>query len=146
MTITINPGEDQPRRAIVLVVDDDQAVRETTVAILREEGHVVVQAADGLRALALLTGCDIDVLLLDLGLPCLDGAAVLEALEEPPTVVVVSGFDSFEEAEIRSRFGPMLFECLRKPVSPHRLITVMSAASERATWGGIRRHLPSDPS
>jgi CheY-like chemotaxis protein len=133
MTITINPSEHQERRAIVLVVDDDQALRETTVDILREEGHIVVQAEDGLRALDLLRGCDIDVLLLDLGLPRLDGPGVLEALEEPPTVVVVSGFDSVEEQKIRSRFGSVLFECLRKPVPPPQLIAVTSAAARHAT-------------
>jgi two-component system, OmpR family, response regulator ResD len=133
MTITIIPGEHQHRQANVLVVDDDQALRETTVEILREEGHVVVQAADGLRALDLLRGCDIDVLLLDIGLPRLDGRGVLEALEDPPTVVVVSGFESVEEEEIRRQFGAVLFECLRKPVSPLQLIAVTSAAARHAT-------------
>jgi CheY-like chemotaxis protein len=130
--MTINPSEHQPRRAVVLVVDDDQAVRETTVEILREEGHTVVQAADGRRALDLLRGCDIDVLLLDLGLPYLDGPAVLEALDEPPTVVVISGFQSVEEGQIRGRFEAV-FQCLRKPVSPPQLIAVTSAAALHAT-------------
>jgi DNA-binding response OmpR family regulator len=133
MTIAINPSEHQHRRAVVLVVEDNHALRETTVEILREEGHIVVQAADGLRALDLLRECDIDVLLLDLGLPSLDGLAVLQALEEPPTVVVVSGFESVEEDEIRGQFGSVLFECLRKPVAPRQLIAVTSAAARHAT-------------
>lgn len=132
MTIAIT-GEHRHRPATVLVVDDDQALRETTVEILREEGHTVVQAEDGLRALDLLRGGDIDVLLLDLGLPRMDGPAVLEALEEPPTVVVVSGFQSVEEDDIRGRFGAVLFECLRKPVSPLQLISITSAAVRHAT-------------
>ena len=49
-------SEGPPRNANVLVVEDDQGVRETTVAILREEGYVVVQAADGADALELLRG------------------------------------------------------------------------------------------
>ncbi len=133
MTIDIDPHEHQRRRATVLVVEDDQALRETTVEILREQGHIVVHAADGLRALDLLRGDDIDVLLLDLGLPYLEGPGVLEALEEPPTVVIVSGFQSVEEDEIRERYGPVLFECLRKPVSPPQLIAVTSAAASQAT-------------
>jgi len=130
---TISPREHQDRRAIVLVVEDDQALRETTVEILQEEGHVVVQAGDGLRALDLLKERDIDVLLLDLGLPRLSGPAVLEALEEPPTVVLVSGFESVEEEEMRRQFGSVLFECLRKPVPPRQLIAVTSAAARHAT-------------
>jgi len=116
----------------VLVVEDDMGVRETTVAILREEGYVVVQAADGVDALDVLRGHDIDVLLLDLRLPRLDGASVLEALDRPPTVVVVSGFESCEEAEMRGRFGPVLFDCLRKPVSPHLLMEPTAAAADHA--------------
>jgi len=122
----------RPGNTNVLVVEDDQGVRETTVAILREEGYVVVQAADGVDALELLRGHDIDVLLLDLRLPRMDGAAVLEALDRPPTVVVVSGFESFEEAEMRRRFGSVLFDCLRKPVSPHRLMAATAAAADHA--------------
>jgi CheY-like chemotaxis protein len=117
------------RNASVLVVEDDQGMRETTTAILREEGYVVVQAADGVKALELLRGRDIDVLLLDIRLPRMDGAAVMEALDDPPPVVVISAFDSSEEAEIREQYGWMLFECLRKPVSPRRLIEVTAAAA-----------------
>jgi CheY-like chemotaxis protein len=138
-TSTVDPagvwtrsGENQPRSANVLVVEDDQGVRETTVAILREEGYVVVQAADGADALELLRGHDIDVLLLDLRLPRLDGASVLEALDQPPTVVVVSGFESFEESDMRRRFGSVLFDCLHKPVSPHRLMATTAAAADHA--------------
>ena len=121
-----------PRHANVLVVEDDQGVRETTVAILREEGYVVVQAADGADALEMLRGRDIDVLLLDLRLPRVDGPSVLEKLERPPTVVVVSGFESVDEAEMRRRFGSVLFDCLHKPVSPHRLMAATAAAADHA--------------
>src|ERR1700686_4691603 len=106
------PGSTKGRRrnASVLVVEDDQGMRETTTAILREEGYVVVQAADGVKALEMLRGKDIDVLLLDIRLPRMDGTAVMEALDDPPPVVVISAFDSSEEAEIREQYGWMLFE------------------------------------
>jgi DNA-binding response OmpR family regulator len=145
MSFSAHPGEHDRRRANVLVVEDDQALRVTVAEILRVEGYLVIQAADGLRALDLLRGGDIDVVLLDLRLPKLDGTAVLEALDEPPTVVILSGFESFEEVEIRRRFGPLLFECLRKPVSPRRLIAVTSAASDRATSRQTRSDHPPSP-
>ena len=131
------PGSTKSRRrsASVLVVEDDQGMRETTTAILREEGYVVVQAADGAKALELLQGRDIDVLLLDIRLPRMNGTAVMEALDDPPPVVVISAFDSSEETEIREHFGWMLFECLRKPVSPRRLIEVTAAAASSSGVG-----------
>ena len=126
-------SDNTPHRSVnVLVVDDDRGVRETTCSILRQEGYVVVQAADGVEAVERLGGHDIDVLLLDLRLPRLDGPAVVEVLDDPPTVVVMSGFESYEEPEIRRRLGPALFECLHKPVSPRRLISVTAAAVDRA--------------
>lgn len=122
-----------PHRSVnVLVVEDDRGVRETTCSILRNEGYVVVQAADGVEAVERLRGHDIDVLLLDLRLPRMDGPDVLEVIDEPPTVVVMSGFESSDETEVRRRFGTELFECLHKPVSPIRLISVTAAAADRA--------------
>jgi CheY-like chemotaxis protein len=126
------------RSANVLVVEDDQGMRETTTAILREEGYVVVQAVDGVKALELLRGRDIDVLLLDIRLPRMDGRAVIEALDNPPPVVVISALDSCEETEIRERYGWKLFECLRKPVSPRRLIEVTAAAANSSGSGAHR--------
>jgi len=129
------PGGRRRRSTSVLVVEDDQGVRETTTAILREEGYVVVQAADGVKALEMLRGRDIDVLLLDIRLPGMDGTAVMEALDDPPPVVVISAFDSFEEAELRDQYGWMVFECLRKPVAPRRLIEVTAAAASSSGSG-----------
>lgn len=114
--------------ATVLVVDDDEAVRESTAAILRAEGFKVLQAADGPAATWVLASEDIDVLLLDLHLRHLDGPAVLEGLEESSTVVVFSAFEYFEEAAIRRDFKPAVFECLRKPVPPSRLVEVIASA------------------
>ena len=121
----------QPR-VKVLVVEDNQGVRETTVSILSEEGYVVAQAPDGARAVELLAGHDIDVLLLDLRLPRMDGPALLEAVDDLPTVVVFSAFDYFDQVEIEERFASVVFEFLRKPVSPVRLIAATSAAAEHA--------------
>ena len=118
------------RSTRVLVVDDEKDVRDTTVAILRAEGYVVVRAADGIEALERLRGRKIDVMLLDLRLPRMDGPALLEELDEPPAVVVCSAFGKWDEAEIRRRFGSTIVECLDKPVSPIRLIAATAAAAE----------------
>jgi hypothetical protein len=47
-------------------------------------------------------------------------------------VVVLSGFKTYDEAEIRRRFGSAVFECLHKPVAPRLLMTVTAAAADRA--------------
>jgi len=116
----------------VLVVDDEKDVRDTTVAILRSEGYVVVRAADGIEALERLRGREIDIMLLDLGLPRMDGPALLAALDQPLAVVVCSAFGKWDEVDIRRRFGATVVECLHKPVSPIRLIAATAAAAQTA--------------
>jgi DNA-binding response OmpR family regulator len=120
----------------VLVVDDDDDVRDSTAAILRREGFVVLEAADGAAATWTLASAHVDVLLLDLQLGRLDGTAVLDALEESSTVVVFSAFGEFHETEIRERFGAVVFDCLRKPVPPPHLVEVVLAAAARAREQG----------
>jgi len=129
---TMRQGQSQLN---VLVVDDQKDLRDTTAAILKAEGYVVVKAADGVEALERLRRREIDVMLLDLGLPRMDGPTLLEQLNEPPAVVVVSGFGEWSEAEIRSRFGSTVVECLHKPVSPIRLLAATAAARDHAQAG-----------
>lgn len=113
----------------ILVVDDDPAVRSTIVEILRMQGFIVDEAADGAAATWLIADCEFDVVLLDLRLCHVDGTAVLEGLEPTATVVIVSAFSCFEEEAIREQFGSMIFACLRKPVAPQQLIDVVRAAA-----------------
>lgn len=113
----------------VLVVDDDEAVRQSTTAILRGAGFGVLEAADGAAATWTLASEEVDVLLLDLHLCRVDGTDVMDGLEQDSRVVIFSAFDQFDEAEIRKEFGPMVFECLRKPVAPRQLLRVVAAAA-----------------
>jgi CheY-like chemotaxis protein len=122
----------QARNTRVLVVEDQMDLRETTVAILRSEDYVVVNATDGIEALRKLDGNDFDVMLLDLQLPGKGGAAVLAELDDPPVVVIVSAFRDEDESAIRERFGSKVFECLHKPVSPVRLVATTGAAAAAA--------------
>ncbi len=130
------PNPDSEPTATVLVVDDEEAVRESTAAILRTEGFEVLEAADGAAAMWTLASQSVDVLLLDLHLGRVDSTAVLDALDESSTVVVLSGFGSFAEAEIRKGFEPVVYECLLKPVAPVRLIEVVAAAARDARGKG----------
>lgn len=67
----------------ILVVEDDQDIREVTAGYLREEGYTVYEAPDGKPALARLrTHPEGLVVLLDLWMPGMDGYAVLQAVAE----------------------------------------------------------------
>ena len=80
--------------ANVLVVDDDPAVRTTTKLVLERSGHRVSVAADGRAGLAALAAGGIDLLVVDLFMPGMDGMETLrEARKHHPglPVIVMSG-------------------------------------------------------
>jgi DNA-binding NarL/FixJ family response regulator len=85
-------------RPTVLIVDDHADFRRSARAMLEVEGFSVVgEAADGARALAILTTLHPDVVLLDVQLPDADGfeiAGLLAAGADPPVVVLVSSRDA----------------------------------------------------
>lgn len=88
----------------VLVVDDEPAIRRLLHTSLSAEGHQVEEAADGQSALSLLGRNAIDVLVLDLGLPGMDGFEVIRRLREQgssvPIIVLSSRAD--EAGKVRA--------------------------------------------
>lgn len=66
--------------ATVLVVDDDQDIRESLAQVLAEEGFEVTSASNGVEALAEIARRTPDVMLLNLMMPVLTGWEVIEKL------------------------------------------------------------------
>ncbi|MEO6969224.1 MAG: response regulator transcription factor [Rhodanobacteraceae bacterium] len=80
----------------LLIVEDSQRLRETLARGLRAAGFTVDAAADGVEAAGYLAGFDYDMVVLDLGLPRMDGFGVLRALPSGgarPRVLVLSARD-----------------------------------------------------
>jgi DNA-binding response OmpR family regulator len=109
----------------VLLVDDEEAVREMVGEILEQAGFEVLRAEDGSRGLALF-GANrprVDVVLLDLSMPGLSGEETLRRLREiEPGVRVVlsSGYDA---DEARRKFGVSApFAFIQKPYRPEQLL------------------------
>jgi DNA-binding response OmpR family regulator len=78
----------------VLVVDDEDRVRTFLSRSLVGEGHEVAEAANGEEAVRFLSDRRVDLVLLDLVMPGMDGLAVLETINQspdPPAVIVLSG-------------------------------------------------------
>ncbi|MDP2319306.1 MAG: response regulator [Acidobacteriota bacterium] len=105
--------------ATVLVAEDDDDLRGVLTASLTRNGHRVVQARDGAEALAAIERGHVDLLVLDLVMPNIDGYEVLARLKSDPKdaripVVVVSGADR-SSSELRSlRLGANVY--LTKPI------------------------------
>lgn len=76
-------------RRSVLVVDDEEMVRDVVCAYLEREGFTTFEAADGEAALGRFAECDPDLIVLDVMLPKLDGYGVIAALRKKTDVPVI---------------------------------------------------------
>ena len=100
------PPADRPGR--ILVVDDNEDNRDLLRRRLERQGHAVVTAENGRRALELLAGGGFDLVLLDIMMPELDGYQVLERVKADPAtrdlpVLMVSALDEIRSiADLRS--------------------------------------------
>ena len=84
--------------ATILIADDATVSRRLLRRLLEQDGHTVHVAADGVEALALFAAEAIDVVLLDIVMPELDGISVLERLKATPggehvPVIMISAVD-----------------------------------------------------
>lgn len=82
-------------RQSILIVDDDPQLRRLRRITLEEDGYVVREANNGKEALAAIKETSVDLILLDLSMPDMDGFEFLKAIgsELPePTVITMSGF------------------------------------------------------
>lgn len=129
-TIAAEPG-------FILAVDDRQENRELVARYLSKSGHIVVTAASGEEALATLDQTDVDVVLLDLNMPGMNGREVLRRIKEHPLwratpVIVISGSQDMDGIIgcIEAGADDYLF----KPFNPVLLEARIKAGIERKRW------------
>jgi DNA-binding SARP family transcriptional activator len=111
------PLAEKDARKTVLVVEDNVLNRELTNALLKSAGYNVLLANDGADALMMLGRERVDLLLLDIDLPFIDGHKVLEALHEKGIdvpAIFISGLPG-EEPEVKA-FAIGAADFIRKPV------------------------------
>jgi PleD family two-component response regulator len=113
-------GEDakrSERRKTVLVVEDNVLSRELTNALLKSAGYNVVLAKDGAEALMMVGRETIDLLVLDVDLPYIDGHSLLQAMHENGVdvpAIFISGLPG-DNVEVRA-FEVGAADFIRKPV------------------------------
>lgn len=121
-----------PHGALVLVVEDDDVLASTLEMILRADGFRTERAADGPRALQLWRAAGPDALLLDLGLPGMDGTEVLRSVRAGGDTPVVILTARAEEADELVGLGLGADDYLVKPVSGRKLTAHLRAVLRRA--------------
>lgn len=90
---------DPPRKATILVVDDEEAIRMVEKEVLQELGHEVLEASNGADALAIARERQPHLVLLDLRMPGMTGIEVCQQLRadtrtKDAAIIVVTGLDA----------------------------------------------------
>ncbi len=116
----------------ILLVDDDEAFRSSTAALLRDEGHRTIEAVDGQSATEILARASVDIILMDMRMPGIDGIDLVEVLRtrgETTPILMISGFGTVDSAVRALHVGADDF--LTKPVEPSVLIERVDQLIER---------------
>jgi DNA-binding response OmpR family regulator len=120
------------RRLNVLIVEDDEALRDMYAELLEHAGHDVHMAADGREALEMLTN-DLDLIVTDLNMPRLSGADFIAALRESSyyTVIPVLVITARPQALPDHLQGPWT-SVIRKPFQLDQFTRFVEAVASRA--------------
>jgi PAS domain S-box-containing protein len=123
--------------AAVLLIEDNADARQSLRTLLEQEGHRVDEAEDGLSGLARAEATEPDIVLVDIGLPSLDGYEVARRIRSrrgpAPIIVAITGYG---QADDRRRSLEAGFDAhLTKPVAPDHLVTVLTTLSRNRTTG-----------
>ena len=122
------PPERRARPRRVLLIEDSADARDMLRMMLELAGHVVYDAADGARGLALLTAMRPDAAIIDIGLPGMDGYQVAKQIRQDAhgrdmLLLALSGYDAPADGD-RSENG--FDHHLVKPVDPDQLARLLS--------------------
>src|SRR5919206_4480021 len=133
----------------ILIVDDEPGVRSSLGGVLRDEGYSVEAVPSGEACLERITRGGIDLILLDVWLPGMDGLATLARLRERQVdaqIVLISGHGNIESAVRAIKLGA--FEFVEKPLSLDKTVLVVNnalrqrrlEAENRALRAKVDRH------
>src|SRR3979490_92435 len=117
------------KAASVLIVDDEPGVRSSLSGVLRDEGYAVEAVASGEACLDRLARGPVDLIVLDVWLPGMDGLATLARVRERQVdapVVLISGHGNIESAVRAIKMGA--FDFVEKPLSLDKTVLVIRNA------------------
>lgn len=114
----------------VLLIEDDDHIRITLITALSEHGFAVTATSSGNSAFRIAGESRLDLILLDLGLPDLDGASLIPLLTAVAPVIVISARD--QEAQKVTALDAGADDYLTKPFGINELLARMRSALRRA--------------
>ncbi|MDG4476430.1 sigma-54-dependent transcriptional regulator [Thiovibrio frasassiensis] len=117
----------------ILIIDDEASIRDSLSGILTDEGFHALSAEDGQHGLSLLEEERVDLVLLDIWMPGLDGLEVLKRIKESHAelpVIMISGHGTIETAVQATKMGA--YDFIEKPPSYDKIILSINNALDLA--------------
>lgn len=130
----------------MLIVEDDERLRDLFVQLLRLKGHHVREARDGAEAVTLATRESPDLIVMDVKMPKLDGiSAVRQIRSALPTarIILISGYRATPELEAITQEGRVIY--LHKPFTFEQFLTALDQLTTPSANGSSAEH-PTGPS
>ncbi len=124
--------------ASVVIIEDDQRIRELMARVLAEKGYEVHGAATALDGLQRIVGFPPDVVVLDMGLPDLDGGELLKMIRAVTDVPVVVATARSEDRDVIRTLDAGADDYLVKPFSVEQLEARVRAVLRRASTDASR--------
>lgn len=112
--------------ALVLLVDESEAVRQAVQRVLESVGHTVLHASDGRAALASLKRDEVQLALVDLRMPAIDDSPLIERIQErfPGTKLIAMGHTPRSTAAVARQKG--ILAAIRKPFGANDVLDAVS--------------------
>ena len=120
------------RLGTILVIDDEEIMREILDTLLSREGYDVRLASSGAEGLELARATPFDAVIVDIMMPGLDGIATLDELkrvDEDLAVIIITAYASVESAISAMKNGA--FDYITKPFKNDEVLVVIRNAMER---------------
>ena len=114
---------------VILIVDDERSVRETIRDVLEDEGYKVIEAASGEEALNVFSRNTVDLVLLDIWLPNMNGVTVLQEMKSIRSlvpIIMISGHGTIETAVKSIKVGA--YDFVEKPLNLDELMIKIDRA------------------
>ena len=115
--------------ARILLVEDEDAVREFVSRVLTLHGHSVLEAHDGVQAVELMNKHHFDLLLTDIAMPVMDGISLaLKVRDARPGVPIILMTGYANESQRAHNLSVLIEELLTKPFNKDQLMKAVNAA------------------
>jgi DNA-binding NtrC family response regulator len=130
------------KKGNILVVDDEEIMREVLESLLSQEGYRVDLAKTGEEGLMRFTERPVDVVLLDVSMPGIGGLRTLEDLlkiDREAVVIMITAYATFDTAIAAWQLGA--FNCIRKPFENEQILKIVASGISRRRGDEERRVL-----